>query len=63
MLVKERMSRPVLTVDSEMPIQEAQRHMHEEHIRRFPVTDKRGRLIGIVSERDLLHAAPSVPPA
>jgi acetoin utilization protein AcuB len=49
----------VITIHPEMPIQEAQKRMREEHVRRFPVVDKHGRLIGIVSERDLLHAAPS----
>jgi acetoin utilization protein AcuB len=33
--------------------------MKEEHVRRFPVVDKRGRLIGIVSESDILNASPS----
>jgi acetoin utilization protein AcuB len=59
MLIGERMSRPVITVRPEMPIQEALNLMRKEHIRRLPVTDPRGRLIGIVSERDLLHASPS----
>ena len=59
MLVKERMSHPVITIHPEMPIQEALKRMREERVRRYPVVDKRGRLVGIVSERDLLHAAPS----
>jgi acetoin utilization protein AcuB len=59
MLVKERMSRPVITVRPDLPIQEALRQMHRERVRRFPAVDQRGRLVGIVSERDLLHAAPS----
>jgi acetoin utilization protein AcuB len=59
MLVKERMSRPVITIHPEMPMQDALNLMHTEHIRRLPVVDKRGRLVGIVSERDLLHASPS----
>jgi acetoin utilization protein AcuB len=59
MLAKERMSHPVITVYPDLPIQKALKLMREEHVRRFPVVDKRGRLIGIVSERDLLHAAPS----
>jgi acetoin utilization protein AcuB len=42
-----------------MPMQEALNLMRAEHIRRLPVVDKQGRLVGIVSERDLLHAAPS----
>jgi acetoin utilization protein AcuB len=59
MLVKERMSHPVITIRPEMPMQEALNLMHKERIRRLPVVDKRGRLVGIVSERDLLHASPS----
>jgi acetoin utilization protein AcuB len=59
MLVKERMSHPVLIVHPELPIMEALNLMKKEHIRRLPVVDKRGRLVGIVSEQDLLQAAPS----
>lgn len=59
MLVGERMTRPVITVRPEMPIQEALNLMRTEHIRRAPVVDGRGRLVGMVSERDLLHASPS----
>jgi acetoin utilization protein AcuB len=59
MLVKERMSHPVITIHPDLPIQEALKRMRAERVRRFPVVDKRGRLVGIVSERDLLHAAPS----
>lgn len=59
MLVGERMSRPVITIHPEMAIQEALNEMRREKVRRFPVVDQRGRLVGIVSERDLLHAAPS----
>jgi len=59
MLVKERMSQPVVTIHPELPIMEALHLMKDEHIRRLPVVDKRGRLVGIVTEQDLLHAAPS----
>ncbi len=59
MLVGERMRRPVITVRAEMPIQEALKLMHTEHIRRVPVVDARGRLVGLVSEMDLLKASPS----
>ena len=59
MLVGERMSRPVISIHPDMPLQDALRLMHKEHLRRLPVVDKRGKLVGIVSERDLLHASPS----
>jgi acetoin utilization protein AcuB len=59
MLVKARMSHPVITIHPELPIQDALKRMHEEGIRRFPVIDARGRLVGIVAESDLLHASPS----
>jgi acetoin utilization protein AcuB len=53
------MSHPVTTVHPETPMQDALNLMRTERIRRLPVVDKHGRLVGIVSERDLLHAAPS----
>jgi acetoin utilization protein AcuB len=59
MLVRERMSRPVITIKPETPIVEAHDLMRKEHIRRLPVIDERKRLVGIVSEEDLLHAEPS----
>jgi acetoin utilization protein AcuB len=59
MLVKERMTQPVITALPEMPIQEALNLMREKGIRRLPVVNDRGQLVGIVSDRDLLHASPS----
>jgi acetoin utilization protein AcuB len=59
MLVGERMSHPVINIHPEMPMQEALDLMRKEHVRRFPVVDKHGRLVGIVSEKDLLNASPS----
>lgn len=59
MLVGERMSRPVLSVRPEMPIQDALVQMRNERVSRYPVLNKKGKLVGIVSEDDLLHASPS----
>jgi acetoin utilization protein AcuB len=59
MFVGERMSHPVLTVKPEMPIQDALKFMHTEHVRRLPVVGNRGDLLGIVTESDLLNASPS----
>lgn len=58
MLVKERMSKPVISVPPDMPILDALNLMRREHIRRTPVI-KDGKLAGIVSTTDLLNASPS----
>lgn len=58
MFVGERMSHPVISVSPETPIQDALVMFKKEHIRRAPVI-KDGKLVGIVSERDLLNASPS----
>ncbi len=59
MYVRDCMSAPAITVTPETPFQEALRLMRERNFRRLPVVDQKGHLAGIVSERDLLHAAPS----
>lgn len=58
MFVGERMSRPVITVTPDEPITEVLAMFKKERIRRAPVM-KEGKLVGIVSERDLLNASPS----
>lgn len=59
MLVRERMSHPVITIHPDIALLDALNLMHKEQVRRLPVVDKRGKLVGIVSEGDLLHAGPS----
>lgn len=59
MLVGKRMSSPVITIHPDSTLEEALNLMKAEHIRRLPVVDKDGILIGIVSERQLLAASPS----
>lgn len=58
MLVKERMSKPVITVPPEMPILDALNLLQKERIRRAPVV-KDGKMVGIISDKDLLNASPS----
>ena len=58
MFVGERMSRPVISVAPDAPINDVLAMFRKEHIRRAPVI-KDGKLVGIVSERDLLNASPS----
>lgn len=59
MFVRDCMSSPAVTITPDTPFQIALKAMHEHKFRRLPVVDKNGRLAGIVSERDLLHASPS----
>lgn len=59
MIVGERMSHPVLTITDDVPVQDALARMRKEKVRRYPVVDKRGKLIGIVTDTDLLNASPS----
>jgi acetoin utilization protein AcuB len=59
MLVKERMTSPVLTITPDVSVQDALARMHQDKVRRYPVVDKNGKLIGIVTEGDLLNAKPS----
>ena len=58
MFVGERMSRPVISVSPDSSINDVLAMFKKEHIRRAPVV-KDGKLVGIVSERDLLNASPS----
>ena len=58
MLVRD-MSQPPIVVSPKAPISDALKMMRERGIRRLPVVDPAGRLIGIVSDKDLLHAEPS----
>ena len=59
MLVAERMSHPVLTITADVPVQDALLRMRKDKVRRYPVVDKRGKLIGIVTDTDLMNASPS----
>ncbi len=59
MLVHERMTTNPITVQADMSVPDALKLMHERKIRRTPVLDSSGRLVGIVSEKDLLYASPS----
>lgn len=59
MLVRERMTRHPVTISPDTSINEALDIMRREKVRRLPVLDKRGKLVGIVLEKDLLYASPS----
>jgi len=59
MLVGSRMTPNPITVTPDLSIAEAMEWMKRENVRRFPVLHKAGKLIGIVTDDDLLHATPS----
>ena len=59
MLVRERMTTPAVTITPETPFQEALKLMRDKKFRRLPVVDSACKIVGIVSERDMLHASPS----
>ncbi len=59
MLVHERMTANPITVNPETSFQDALQLLRDKKIRRLPVVDKSGRLVGIVVEKDLLYASPS----
>lgn len=59
MLVGDRMSHPVITVYPETTLEDALKLMQEEKIRRLPVVNRRGELVGIISDGVILRALPS----
>jgi len=59
MLVGERMTKDPIVIRDDTPIDKALKIMRENKVRRMPVLNDKGALVGIVSERDLLFASPS----
>ncbi|MBM4429283.1 MAG: CBS domain-containing protein [Chloroflexi bacterium] len=59
MLVRDRMTRNPVTVRDDTSLYDALKIMRENKVRRLPVLDREGKLVGIVSEKDLLYASPS----
>jgi len=59
MLIRERMNRNPVLCAPEMSVTDAFDLMKKARIRRMPVVDKHGKLVGIVSDKDLLRVSPS----
>jgi acetoin utilization protein AcuB len=59
MLVQGWMSVDVITVDEDTSMMKASIIMKENKIRCLPVVDKGGKVVGIVTDRDLRDASPS----
>ena len=58
MKIKDRMTHNPITVDASLPIPEAMKLMKSGGFRRLPVLDH-GKLVGIVTDRDVREAMPS----
>jgi len=59
MIIRELMTTTVITALPSMPIADARSLMLKERIRHLPVTDEDGRLLGIVTDRDIRLNLPS----
>lgn len=49
------MTKPVITIPEHVPVAQASRVMRSNALRRLPVVDAQGRLVGIVTSDDLLQ--------
>lgn len=58
MLIKDWMATAILTVDANTSVMRATRTMKENSIRRLPVLSH-GKLVGVITDRDLKEASPS----
>ncbi|MBC8394501.1 MAG: CBS domain-containing protein [Deltaproteobacteria bacterium] len=58
MLVKNWMSKPVITIEEEDSMHEAVKRLRDHNIRMLPVM-KKGKVVGIVTDRDLKRASAS----
>jgi CBS domain-containing protein len=55
-LVKDIMSKNVITVHEDASLMECIDHMIKHNIKRLPVVDKSGRVVGMIYERDVFFA-------
>jgi len=60
MFIDRSMTKRVITIGKETNILEARDLMKEHHIRHLPVVEPDGTLIGIVTDRDIRSAMPSI---
>lgn len=59
MRIKEIMTPTVISIRSDQSLLEVRELMLSNNLRRIPVTDKEGLLMGIVTDRDVSRATPS----
>lgn len=63
--IRDLMTPHVMTISADLPLNDAIERMHREQVRHLPVNTADGRLLGLVSARDLLmlQSMPGVDPA
>jgi len=59
MLIKDWMTKNVITVTPDTSMLKASKILKDKNIRRLPVVDEAGKLIGMVTDRDIKEASPS----
>jgi CBS domain-containing protein len=52
-------SRQLATIDPQQPLEEALRLMGEHQVRRLPVVEEDGKLVGILAQADVARADPA----
>ncbi|UOR11908.1 acetoin utilization AcuB family protein [Halobacillus amylolyticus] len=60
MLVEEIMNKDVITLSPNDGIETALKLLNEHHIRHIPIVDQQNCVVGIVSDRDVRDASPSI---
>ena len=56
LLARDIMSKPVITIDAGSSIQDAIQSMKLNSIRRLPVVDREGKMVGIIADKDIFRA-------
>jgi CBS domain-containing protein len=56
LIARDIMSKPVITIDAGSSIQDAIRSMKLNNIRRLPVVNKEGKMVGIITDKDIFRA-------
>ena len=59
MIIERRMTRNPVTATPDMSIADATSLMKQEKVHRLPVLDKDKKLVGLITEKDILYASPS----
>ncbi len=57
--MREKIQKEVITISPDASFNEAIELIHDKGIRHLPVVDKNGRVVGIVTERDIRKVSPS----